>query len=69
MPMRANLPIRKKSKFIRYRVIYEAIDDIQSAMKGMLAPKYKEVIQGKVEIRQGYEILQSTRCRFIRTGR
>ena len=35
-----------------YRVIYEAIDDIQAAMKGMLAPKYKEVIQGKVEIRQ-----------------
>ena len=35
-----------------YRVIYEAIDDIQAAMKGMLAPKYKEVIQGKVEIRK-----------------
>lgn len=35
-----------------YRVIYEAIDDIKAAMKGMLAPKYKEVIQGKVEIRQ-----------------
>lgn len=35
-----------------YRVIYEAIDDIESAMKGMLAPKFKEVIQGKVEIRQ-----------------
>ena len=35
-----------------YRVIYEAINDIEAAMKGMLAPKYKEVIQGKVEIRQ-----------------
>ena len=35
-----------------YRVIYEAIDDIEAAMKGMLAPKFKEVIQGKVEIRQ-----------------
>lgn len=35
-----------------YRVIYEAIDDIQAAMKGMLSPKYKEVIKGKVEIRQ-----------------
>lgn len=35
-----------------YRVIYEAIDDIQAAMKGMLSPKYKEVIIGKVEIRQ-----------------
>ena len=35
-----------------YRVIYEAIDDVEAAMTGMLAPKYKEVIQGKVEIRQ-----------------
>ena len=35
-----------------YRVIYEVIDDIKAAMKGMLAPKYKEVVQGKVEIRQ-----------------
>lgn len=35
-----------------YRVIYEAINDVQAAMTGMLAPQYKEVIQGKVEIRQ-----------------
>ena len=42
----------EKIEIHTYRVIYEAIDDIQSAMKGMLAPKYKEVIQGKVEIRQ-----------------
>lgn len=35
-----------------YRVIYEAINDVEAAMTGMLAPKYKEVIQGKVEIRQ-----------------
>jgi len=35
-----------------YRVIYEAINDVEAAMTGMLAPQYKEVIQGKVEIRQ-----------------
>ena len=35
-----------------YRVIYEAIGDVEAAMTGMLAPQYKEVIQGKVEIRQ-----------------
>lgn len=35
-----------------YRVIYEAIGDIEDAMRGMLAPKYKETILGKVEIRQ-----------------
>ncbi|MBR0329790.1 MAG: translation initiation factor IF-2 [Selenomonadaceae bacterium] len=35
-----------------YRVIYDALNDVKDAMSGMLAPKYKEVIQGKVEIRQ-----------------
>ncbi len=35
-----------------YRVIYDALNDVKEAMSGMLAPKYKEVIQGKVEIRQ-----------------
>lgn len=35
-----------------YRVIYDAIDDVEAAIKGMLAPKFKEVIQGRVEVRQ-----------------
>ena len=35
-----------------YRVIYDAIGDVKAAMSGMLAPKYKEVVQGKVEIRK-----------------
>lgn len=35
-----------------YRVIYDALNDVKDAMSGMLAPKYKEVLQGKVEIRQ-----------------
>lgn len=35
-----------------YRVIYDAIGDVKAAMSGMLAPKYKEVIQGRVEIRK-----------------
>ena len=35
-----------------YRVIYDAINDVKDAMSGMLKPKYKEVIQGRVEIRQ-----------------
>lgn len=35
-----------------YRVIYDALNDVKEAMSGMLAPKYKEVIQGRVEIRQ-----------------
>lgn len=35
-----------------YRVIYDALNDVKDAMSGMLKPKYKEVVQGKVEIRQ-----------------
>ncbi|MCR5030050.1 MAG: translation initiation factor IF-2 [Selenomonadaceae bacterium] len=35
-----------------YQVIYDALNDVKAAMSGMLAPKYKEVIDGKVEIRQ-----------------
>ncbi len=39
-----------------YSVIYNAIDDITAALKGMLQPKYKEVIQGTAEIRQTFKI-------------
>ena len=39
-----------------YRVIYEAIEDVQAAMKGMLAPKYREVFYGRAECRQVYKI-------------
>ncbi len=39
-----------------YRVIYDAIDDVKSAMKGMLAPKIREVDLGRLEVRQVYKI-------------
>ncbi len=39
-----------------YRVIYDCIDEITAAMKGLLAPKYKEVMLGRAEIRQVYKI-------------
>ena len=35
-----------------YRVIYECINEIEAAMKGMLAPEFKEVIIGHAEVRQ-----------------
>ena len=35
-----------------YRIIYECIDEISAAMKGMLAPKFKEVVLGHAEVRQ-----------------
>ncbi len=39
-----------------YRVIYDCIEEIESAMKGMLAPKYRENILGTVEVRNTYKI-------------
>ena len=39
-----------------YRVIYEAIEEIEAAMKGMLAPKYKEAVTGHAEIRQTFRV-------------
>ena len=39
-----------------YRVIYDAIDEIESAMKGMLAPKFREAVIGHAEVRQTYKV-------------
>ena len=39
-----------------YRIIYDCIEEIESAMKGMLAPKYREVALGKAECRETYKI-------------
>ncbi len=39
-----------------YRIIYDAIDDVKSAMIGMLEPDYKEVILGTAEVRETYKI-------------
>ncbi len=39
-----------------YRVIYDCIDEIEAAMKGMLAPKFREVVLGHAEVRQTYKV-------------
>ena len=39
-----------------YRIIYELLDDMEAALKGMLAPKLKEVLMGKCEVRQTFNI-------------
>ena len=39
-----------------YRIIYDCIEEIEAAMKGMLAPKYREVAQGRIEVRAVYKI-------------
>ena len=47
---------RDKVDMRMYRVIYDAINEISDAMKGMLAPKYHEVIIGHAEVRQTYKV-------------
>ena len=39
-----------------YRIIYDAIEEIGTAMKGMLSPKFREAVLGKAEVRQVYKI-------------
>ena len=39
-----------------YRIIYDAIDDVKKAMKGMLAPKFSDVYTGKAEVRDTFKI-------------
>ncbi len=47
---RSNVDIRL------YRVIYDCINEIQDAMRGMLAPKYKESVIGHAEVRETYKV-------------
>ena len=47
---------RDKVDMRMYRVIYDAINEIGDAMKGMLAPKYREAIIGHAEVRQTYKV-------------
>ncbi len=67
-----------------YRIIYDAIDDVKQAMKGLLAPKTREVEHGRIEVRQVYKITnvgtvagcyvlegkvtRSSRIRIVRDG-
>ncbi|MBR2341066.1 MAG: translation initiation factor IF-2 [Clostridia bacterium] len=39
-----------------YRIIYELLDDMEAALKGMLAPKLREILTGKCEVRQTFHI-------------
>ena len=39
-----------------YNVIYDAVDDVTAAMKGMLAPKFRETVLGSVEVREVFKI-------------
>lgn len=47
---------RSKVDVRSYRIIYDLLDDIEAALKGMLSPKYHEVYLGKCEVRQTFKI-------------
>ncbi|MBR0596759.1 translation initiation factor IF-2 [Sinanaerobacter chloroacetimidivorans] len=47
---------REKIEIRTYRVIYDVIDDVEAAMKGMLDPVFKEVVLGKIEIRNTFKV-------------
>ena len=47
---------REKIDIRLYRVIYQAIEDVEAAMKGMLAPKFREVLLGHAEVRQTFRV-------------
>ena len=47
---------RDKVDVRMYRVIYDAINEISDAMKGLLAPKFREAIIGHAEVRQTYKV-------------
>lgn len=59
--IRPNALIRKKAEeegvSIRlYNIIYKVVEDMEAAMKGMLAPVFEEVILGQAEVRQTYKV-------------
>ena len=47
---------REKIDVRLYRVIYQAIEDVENAMKGLLAPKFKETLLGHAQVRQTFKV-------------
>ena len=56
MPTAKEIAEKEEVQIKQYSVIYQAIDDVESAMKGMLAPKYEEHVIGNAEVRQTFKI-------------
>lgn len=55
-PVAKEVAAQAKVEMRMYRVIYDAINDVTDAMKGMLAPKIREVQLGELDVRQVYKI-------------
>jgi translation initiation factor IF-2 len=80
-----SLAAQRKIDIRFYNIIYKAIEDIEAAVKGMLAPKYKEVVLGSADVREIFKIsgvgtiagchctdgkiLRNARARLIRNGK
>ncbi|MDD3167934.1 MAG: translation initiation factor IF-2, partial [Eubacteriales bacterium] len=47
---------RESVEIRTYRVIYDVIDEVEAAMKGMLDPVFKEVVMGKIEVRNTFKV-------------
>ena len=54
--MQESMAEKEEVEIKQYSVIYQAIDDVQAAMKGMLAPKFEEHVIGNAEVRQTFKI-------------
>jgi translation initiation factor IF-2 len=55
-PRAAELAEQEKVEIRKYNVIYDAVDDIRSAMEGLLAPSYEEQTIGMVEVREVFKV-------------
>ena len=80
-----SLASQRKIDIRFYNIIYKAIEDIEASVKGMLAPKYKEVVLGSADVREIFKIsgvgtiagchctdgkiLRTARARLIRNGK
>jgi len=61
---------RERVEIRTYRIIYEAVDEVKSAMEGLLAPEKKEVVLGEAEVRQIFKIAKvgTIAGSFVRSG-
>ena len=55
-PIAKQMAEKEEIEIKQYSVIYQAIEDVESAMNGMLAPKFEEKVVGTVEVRQTFRV-------------
>lgn len=58
-PVAAEVAERDGIDMRMYRIIYDCIEEIEAAIKGMLAPKFREVILGRIEVRNVFKLSSS----------